>query len=96
VALAGLLGLLSAARFRPAGGQHPQVRLRTFTAVTAASTLLLVAVPALFVPFDFRYLLPAQLLAGPALVGAFELRRSERDRAPTGPPLRRRPATATS
>ncbi len=96
VALAGLLGLLSAARFRPAGGRHPQVRLRIFTAVTAVSTLLLVAVPALFVPFDFRYLLPAQLLAGPALVGAFELWRSERGRVRTGPPLRRRPATATS
>ncbi len=94
VALAGLLGLLSAARFRPARSTPPPVRLGTFTAVTAASTLLLVAVPALFVPFDFRYLLPAQLLAGPALVGAFELWRSERERPRTGPPLRRRPVSS--
>ena len=96
VALASVLGLLSAARFKPVAGKRRQGWLRTFTAVTAASTLLLVAVPALAVPFDFRYLLPAQLLAGPALVAAFELWRSKFERTRTGPPLRRRPLPATT
>jgi len=72
VAVAGLFGMVAAFRFRLLR-QPKLARLRAFTAVSAISALMLVVVPGLIVPFDFRYLLPAQLLVGPALIGGLEL-----------------------
>lgn len=80
VALAGVLGLATAlgvnlrhTSTRTRTRARTLERLRAFTAVSAISALALAIVPALVVPFDFRYLLPAQLLGGPALLGALEL-----------------------
>lgn len=96
VALAGVLGLAAAHRFRADTTRGRGARLPALTGAAGAFVLLLVMVPALSVPFDFRYLIPAQLFAGPAFVGALELWRAGRVRPGNGPPLRRTPLSPTT
>ena len=96
VALSGVLGLAAAHRFRAETMRGRGARLPALTGAAGAFVLLLVVVPALSVPFDFRYLIPAQLFAGPAFDGALELWRAGRVRPRTGPPLRRTPLSPTT
>ena len=79
-ALGCLLGLAAAVRHRSRDLPGVPRRLVAFTGVAAGGALVLTAVPALFVPFDFRYLVLPQLLAAPALAGALALWRADRAR----------------